>query len=294
MNAARVRRGSGGRGRPRKAASRVKVPKKIVSRLPVEQESANRLARWTFGLFALAIAGVAAAAVDLPGKVWTAIGESMGEAGFRVKSVDVVGVQNMDSQPVFQIALDQKSTAMPLVDVDGIRARLLRYGWVKDARVSRRLPDTLVIDIVERKPAALWQNDKKLSLIDADGVVLDKVKVTEMPDLPLLVGAGANAQSRELDALLGQAPALKPQLESAAWVSRRRWDLHFQTGETIALPEGDAQARQALGKFARLDKSAGLLGRGILRFDLRVPGKMIVRLPADAVPTAGETAPQES
>ena len=293
MNAARVRRGSASRGRPRKAA-RVKVPKKLVSRLPVEQESANCLARWTFGVFALAIAGVAAAAVDLPGRAWTAIGESMGEAGFRVKSVDVVGVQNMDSRPVFQIALDQKSTAMPLVDVEGIRAKLLRYGWVKDARVSRRLPDTLVIDIVEREPAALWQNDKNLSLIDADGVVLDKVKVTEMPDLPLLVGAGANGQSRNLESLLGEAPTLKPQLESAAWVSRRRWDLHFQTGETVALPEGDAQARQALAKFARLDKSAGLLGRGILRFDLRVPGKMIVRLPADAVPAAGETAPQES
>ncbi|QIK97248.1 FtsQ-type POTRA domain-containing protein [Sphingomonas sp. HDW15A] len=217
----------------------------------------------------------------------------MGEAGFRVKSVDVVGVQNMDSRPVFQIALDQKSTAMPLVDVESIRARLLRYGWVKDARVSRRLPDTLVIDIVERKPAALWQNDKKLSLIDSEGVVLDKVKVTEMPDLPLLVGAGANAQSRKLDALLGAAPGLKPQLESAAWVSGRRWDLHFQTGETVALPEGEGEARQALAKFARLDKSAGLLGRGILRFDLRVPGKMIVRLPTDAVPKAGDSAPQE-
>ena len=293
MNAARVRRGSGGRARPRNAASRVKVPKKLVSRLPVEQESANRLARWAFGFFTLAIAGVAAAAVDLPGRTWTAFGESMGEAGFRVKSVDVVGVQNMDSRPVFRIALDQKSTAMPLVDVDAIRAKLLRYGWVKDARVSRRLPDTLVIDIVEREPAALWQNDKRLSLIDADGVVLDKVKVTEMPDLPLLVGAGANAQSRELEALLGEAPALKPQLESAAWVSGRRWDLHFQTGETVALPEGGAEARQALAKFARLDKSAGLLGRGIVRFDLRVPGKMIVRLPADAVPAAGDSALQE-
>ena len=290
MSAARVKRGSAARGRTRKGASRVNVPKKIVSRLPVEQESANRLARWTFGLFTLAIAGVAAAAVDLPGRAWSAMGESMGEAGFRVKSVDVIGVQNMDSEPVFQIALDQKSTAMPLVDVDAIREKLLRYGWVKDARVSRRLPDTLVIDIVERQPAALWQDDSRLSLIDSDGVVLDKVKVTEMPDLPLLVGPGANARSRELEALLARAPTLKPQLESAAWVSQRRWDLKFQTGETVALPEGREQAEGALAKFARLDKSAGLLGRGIVRFDLRVPGKMIVRLPADAVPTASDGA----
>ncbi len=30
-----------------------------------------------------------------------------------------------------------------------------------------------------------------------------------------------------------------------------------------------------------MDKSAGLLGRGILRFDLRIPGKMTVRLPRE-------------
>jgi cell division protein FtsQ len=172
--------------------------------------------------------------------------------------------------------------AMPLVDVAEIRARLLQYGWVKDARVSRRLPDTLVIDIVERKPAALWQDDKKLSLIDEEGVVLDRVPISAMPDLPLVIGPGANAQSRNLEALLKEVPTLRPQLESASWVGRRRWDLNFQTGETVALPEGQDAAKAALAKFARLDKSAGLLGRGILRFDLRIPGKMTVRLPRAA------------
>jgi cell division protein FtsQ len=74
-------------------------------------------------------------------------------------------------------------------------------------------------------------------------------------------------------------PTLKPQLASATWVGGRRWDLNFQSGETVALPEGDEAAKAALMKFARLDKQAGLLGRKIVRFDLRVPGKMIVRLP---------------
>ena len=84
--------------------------------------------------------------------------------------------------------------AMPLVDVGAIRERLLQFGWVKDARVSRRLPDTLVIDIVEREPAALWQDKQRLALIDTEGVVLDRVPVDTMPDLPLLIGPGANAR----------------------------------------------------------------------------------------------------
>ena len=295
MSSARVRRGSPGKARPRakKGGPRVNVPKRLVARLPVEQDGANRLAQWMFGLFAVGVIGVALVALEVPAKVGAGLGEAMGEAGFRVRSVDVSGVQRMDSRPVFQIALDQKSMAMPLVDVAGIRQKLLRYGWVKDARVSRRLPDTLVIDIVEREPAALWQDKTRLSLIDSEGVVLDRVKVSDMPDLPLLVGPGANAHSNELNLLLAQVPTLKPQLESANWVGGRRWDLNFQSGETIVLPEGEDEAKKALAKFARLDKSAGLLGRGIKRFDLRIPGKMIVRLP-QTPDSAATDAKQES
>lgn len=282
MSAAHVRRGAGGAKRPRKASRKVAVPRKLAARLPVNQDSANRLARWMFGLFAAGAVALALVALDVPAKLGAAAGEAVGEAGFRVRSVDVTGVRRMDSKPVYAIATDQHSMAMPLVDVAAIRERLLHYGWVKDARVSRRLPDTLVIDIVERSPAALWQDGEKLSLIDAEGVVLDRVQISAMPDLPLLIGPGANGQSRNLDALLKGAPTLAPQLESATWVGRRRWDLQFQTGETVALPEGEEAAQTALAKFARLDKSAGLLGRGILRFDLRIPGKMTVRLPRGA------------
>ena len=281
MSAAHVRRGSSGRSRPRKAPSRGSVSKRIASKLPVEEAQANRLAAWAFGLFVLAIAGVALVALDVPAKLGQAAGEAVGDAGFRVKSVDVQGLKQMDPRPVYDIALDQKTTAMPLVDVGAIRERLLDYGWVKDARVSRRFPDTLVIDIVERTPAALWQDDNRLSLIDAEGVVLDRVPVSRMPDLPLLVGKGANAQAVPLERLLDKVPALKAQLVSAKWIGQRRWDLSFQSGETILLPEGEAAATAALAKFAKMDKSAGLLGRGIVRFDLRIPGKMTVRLPRD-------------
>ena len=183
-----------------------------------------------------------------------------------------------------------------LVNVAAIRARLLRFGWVKDARVSRRLPDTIVIDIVERTPAALWQSKGRLALIDAEGVVLDRVAIDKMPDLPLVIGADANRQAVALGRLMEAVPSLKPQLASASWVGGRRWDLNFQSGETLALPESEAAARVALTKFARLDKSNGLLGRGVVRFDLRVPGKMIVRLPrAPGEPLIGEPlAPEPS
>lgn len=288
MTAAHVRRGASARSKPRKSP-KVTVPKKIAKRLPVDQARANKLAGLVFAAFMLAIALVVVIALDIPGKAERAAAAAVGHAGFTVSGYQIVGLAHMSRAPIDTVVTEELRRAadeagtdkapQALVDTGAIRRRLLQFGWVKDARILRRLPDTLVIDIVERKPAALWQNQGQLALIDSEGIVLDRVPVDKMPDLPLLIGPGANAQEQELAGLLADVPTLKPQLASATWVGGRRWDLNFQSGETVALPEGDEAARSALVKFARLDKQTALLGRGIVRFDLRVPGKMIVRLP---------------
>ena len=300
MSAAHVRRGEG-RAKPRKAA-KVTVPKKIAKRLPVDQARANKVAGLVFAAFMLAIALVVVVALDIPAKAERAAAAAVGHAGFTVSGYQIVGLAHMKRDAVDQVVTDELRRAadeagtdkapQALVDTGAIRQRLLQFGWVKDARILRRLPDTLVIDIVERKPAALWQNQGQLALIHGEGVVLDRVPVDRMPDLPLLIGPGANAQEQELASLLADVPTLKPQLASATWVGGRRWDLNMQSGETIALPEGYDAARTALVKFAHADKQTGLLGHGLLRFDLRVPGKMIVRLP-HAVEPAPPPKPQE-
>ena len=264
----------------RKSASRAKT---------LSSARANKLAAFGFTGFLVLMAGAAAIALDLPAKAAFSAGEAVGSAGFRVDGYQIVGLKQMDRKLVDAVVIDElrraaaiageTKPAQPLVDVTHIRERLLRFGWVQDARVSRRLPDTLVIDIVERTPSALWQDRQRLALIDSDGVVLDRVKIDNMPDLPLVIGPGANARASQLKAILADAPTMQAQLASATWVGGRRWDLSFQSGEIVALPEGEQAARAALAKFAKADQSNGLLGRGLMRFDLRIPGKMIVRLP---------------
>jgi len=301
MSAAHVRRGGAGRAKAKKPA-KVTVPKKFAKRLPVDQARANKVAGLVFGAFMLAIALVVLVALDIPAKAERAAGSAVGHAGFMVSGYQIVGLNHMNRSLIDGVVTDELRRAadeagtdkapQALVNAPEIRERLLKFGWIKDARILRRLPDTLVIDIVERKPAALWQSQGQLALIDSEGVVLDRVPVDQMPDLPLLIGPGANAEEEELTRLMSDVPTLRPQLASATWVGGRRWDLNFQSGETVALPEGELAARTALDKFAKQDKASGLLGRGIVRFDLRVPGKMIVRLP-HAVAEPGAPVPQQ-
>lgn len=282
-NGAKIRRG--GNKRPTvKTKSRRTSPRKpslwarAFALVPVKAETIERaMSGATVALIGCAVIAGAYFA-GIPAYVGTEFAQAAGRAGFAVKRVEVKGLDRMESLTVYAIALDQHSMAMPLVDLEKVRTQLLQYGWIADARVSRRLPDTLVVDIVERKPAAIWQNSQKLSLIDDKGVVLERVDANSMPDLPLVIGQNANQQLTSLGQLMDSVPALKPTLAGATWVGNRRWDIRFQSGETLALPEGEDIAAVALAKFARIDGVERLLGRGFVRFDMRDPSKFIVRV----------------
>ena len=263
-------------------------------------EAVRRASWWIFlgVLVALAIAVVAV--LKVPQLLGTGLGEAIGSAGFSMKHVEIKGADKVPQLQVYNIAFDQPSTAMPLIDVAATRQRLLQFGWVRDARVSRRFPDTVVVDIVERRPAAIWQQNGRLALIDMEGVVLEQVKLDAMPDLPIVIGPAANVHASELARLTSSTPQLKPMMVGATWVGGRRWDIRFQSGETLALPEGEEASQKALARFAKMDQATPLLSRGFVRFDMRIPDKFIVRVsnkPGGSVPSIapevepGATAP---
>ena len=302
-----IKRAGPARKRPTvKATSRRVKPKQqslwsqAVDVSPFSQSTIDRAITWSMvGLLGVALIGVAIYA-GVPRFVGTQIATVAGQAGFAVKRVEVNGINRMERLTVYAIALDQHSMAMPLVDLDKVRNQLMGFGWVKDARVYRRLPDTLVVDIIERKPAAVWQHNQKLTLIDETGVKLEPVSLTAMPALPLLIGNRANLQAVAFTELMNRAPSLVPSIASATWVGNRRWDVQFQSGETLSLPEGEARAGKAFLTFARIDGVQRLLGSRYARFDMRDPAKFVARIrgkqatidnsPGDKSPDTSKTA----
>jgi cell division protein FtsQ len=296
---ARIARGVPARGRskPRTASRGVgtRRPKKkqgLLESLGVSPRWARRIGNWTLAGMTFAVVVAAVLAFRLPQLAGLALGEGVGGAGFTLRRVEIKGAHRVSRLAIYNVAFDQDSMAMPLVDIRATRERLLRFGWIREARVSRRLPDTLVIDVIERQPVAIWQNNQQLSLIDAEGVVLEPVRVDTRPDLPQIIGPQANRQMAGLTALLRAAPRLRPLVRYATWVGQRRWDIRFQSGELLTLPEGEDEARRAITRFAMMDQQDPLLGRGFARIDMRDPRRTYVRIsrePGAIVPSA--TAP---
>lgn len=206
------------------------------------------------------------------------------DAGFEVNRVEVRGVERLNELKVYERVLGERDRAMPQVDLHALRNSVMELSWVEDARVSRQLPDRVVIDIVERTPHAVLRKPGKLVLIDAAGHELEPVSAAEAKGKLLISGPGAQAQVGALSTLLDAAPALRPQVTEAEWIGNRRWNLTFKTGQVLALPQGPEVAAGALINFARLDGLNRLLGGKVVAFDMRTPERIYMRCPDCAGP----------
>ncbi|WP_309621778.1 cell division protein FtsQ/DivIB [Novosphingobium sp.] len=225
---------------------------------------------------------VVASFAGLPAMAGTELERLAQQSGFRLTSVQAIGTNHLNELKVYQTVLGNgnRGKAMPFVDLEDIRGRLLQLSWVEDARVSRRLPDTVVVDIIERTPVAVLSRPGRLALIDAKGRELEPISPDRVGKRMVLSGPGAAAQVGALTALLDAAPALKSQIKGAEWIGNRRWNLTFKTGQVLALPEGDEPSAKALVTFAQLDGRNRLLGGKAVAFDMRAGDRIYLRMPS--------------
>jgi cell division protein FtsQ len=267
----------GKRVAPRSRVREVSWLDKFLRAMPFSQEEVQRFLTW--GILAIAIAGAVLIAVwfGVPQMAYRQFGELTAKAGFEVKNIETTGMRRVDQLKVYEIVLSEMEKPMLLVDIERIRGQLNSYGWIKDVRVSRRLPSTLVVAVDERVPTAVWQRGETFALLDDEGKVLANIPQAEVGALPVISGDNANMQIVALTNLLDTAQSLKGQIVAANWVGNRRWDLRFRSGETLALPEGEDLAAQALVNFTRMDGIHRLLGRDIIHFDLRDPDRAYMR-----------------
>lgn len=202
-------------------------------------------------------------------------------AGLAVNEVVVEGRQHTKRADLLA-ALDVTRGAPILAfDPDAARARVEALGWVRQAVVARRLPDTVYLRIEERRPLALWQRSGALRLIDREGAVIAGQDVAAFADLPLIVGdEDAPRHAADLLDLLTAFPEIASQLDAAVRVSGRRWNLRLASGIDIRLPE--TGLAPALGRLADLHRSKQVLDRDIIAVDLRKPDRLIVRVAPEA------------
>jgi len=207
------------------------------------------------------------------------------EAGLTVNEVMVQGRGRSSADAILAALGVQRGTPMLAISPSLAKARLEALPWIRSASVERLLPDTLYVHVTERQPLALWQRKGKLELVDRDGTTVPVPSLAEFAELIVLVGEDAPKAAPALLEMLASEPALRSHVAAAVRVAGRRWNLKLDSGIDVELPEDNVGA--AWHQLARLDRTDGLLKRDILKVDLRLPDRLVLRVPevAKSAPT---------
>ena len=127
--------------------------------------------------------------------------------GFRIAEVALDGGHEVARDEILVLAGITDRSSLLFLDAARTRARLLSNPWIAEATVLKLYPDRLRIEIRERKPFALWQKDGRISLIAADGAVLESNVRARFAGLPRVVGKGAEQSAQDFLALIARYPS---------------------------------------------------------------------------------------
>jgi len=182
----------------------------------------------------------------------------------RVQSMEITGAQHMSASQVAKAA--GLAGGVSIISIDGIsgRERLLNQVWVRSANVQPTLPGTVVIQVSEWQPVAVyhagtsakkfWLSNQAVVLgpatnpglvVDVQGPAGNDPRIGDRPLDPQLLTALVNMQ-RALPSLIGQEVAgfVFDSCGSLTLVVKRGWKVYFGR---VLTPEQFTSLRDKLG-----------------------------------------------
>lgn len=195
-------------------------------------------------------------------------------AGLAIGEISITGQMLTSEQDIFDALGVEPYTSTFGFDVEAARQRIAELPAVESVSVRKTYPGDITVVVTEKAPVARWRVDGITFVIDAAGDQIGEDKGA-YGDLPLVVGDGASDDAMVMIRALDQYPALKENLVALSRIADRRWDMIYDTGLRIQLPElGVARALRNLDYYQSQYK---LLDRDLVVIDLRVDSIVAVR-----------------
>ena len=213
---------------------------------------------------------------------------------FAIREVVIEGHEQLRDIDVRRAARLQLGSNIFEISAEDARIYLMRHPWVEDAKVTRRLPGRVRIEVVERNPVALVALDQ-LYLVSEEGAVFKRLGVDDPANLPVITGIASERFYDDLDyrtEVLLDSMALLHDYEGAGLAKREPVsEIHFDGANGIELFIGSDGINVRLGndqhrqKLRRLRQVLERLEREKTRpsyvylDNVRSPERVTVRLP---------------
>jgi cell division protein FtsQ len=265
------------------------LPVPMPNRTPMQRAVVTARHNWvlhrrailrTFGLSAIFALGITAYELRDPiGAGATALGSVLqgefADAGFAVDAISISGQSLTSEAVIFQALAIQPNISTLSFDAEAARARLEELPAVEQATIRKVYPGNVLVTIVEKVPVARWRVDGVTWLVDMQASQI-AVDTGSYPELPLVVGTGANDDALVMLRSMERFELIRKDLAAISRIGDRRWDLIYYSGLRVQLPE--TGVAQALGQLESYQQQHQLLDRDVTLIDLRVPGIVAYKL----------------
>lgn len=197
------------------------------------------------------------------------------DAGLQINDdIYVTGRRETAPSDVLMALGIEKGQALLAFDPANAKQQVEKLPWVRQARIERRFPNTVMVNLVERAPIGFFQKNSQLSLVDETGTVLATDGLGRWAGLPILIGEGAPQHTPALLEILSSHADLRSRIKALTYVGQRRWDIHLTNAIVINLPENDPAA--ALERLESAQADSRILDKDISIIDLRQPDRMVI------------------
>lgn len=223
----------------------------------------------------LRIVGIFAAALTLVASPWWGRALLQQMDFFRVRRVEIEGARYASPDEIVS-RLRVDTTASIWDDVSPLEARVKEHPQVRDARIRRKLPGTLVVVVTENPPVALVGTTRGLVVTDAAGQSLPVDPTTIDVDLPVLVRPDT-LLLRLLGAVREADPALFSRVSEAGRTARGEIVLVLPEHRILAMPDLTVQR---LTDVLPVELDLARRALKVAELDLRFRDQVIARLPS--------------
>jgi cell division protein FtsQ len=131
--------------------------------------------------------GIALVVSSALGVAWVARRHVMTSPRFAVTEVDVVGNERRTAEAITAESGVAVGANVFSLDLDAARGRILGDPWIAEATLARRLPGTILVQVTERKAAALVAIGDTY-LATATGEPFKVVEPGDPTELPIVTG----------------------------------------------------------------------------------------------------------
>ena len=164
--------------------------------------------------------------------------------------------------------------------IDWLKNEILQDGWIKNLSIRKDYRNTLIINIIEYTPFAIWiKNSKELYLIDqfGDKISIDENEIAKYSDLLLLKSEGFSSEDiNSFFNLLLIYNDIAIELKEIERIGNRRWNLIFRNGTVVKFPDNNKDMINAWRVLNQLIQNEYILN-DIEEVDLRVKGKVFLK-----------------